>query len=165
MAVMLVTLKWPSGADTMHCTEVDVNELRKLRGDIATGASETDAEGQLVRAMRAVGMGPKPGGFTRDVSQPYLMSHPAKSNVQKRMLLNSTKSQNICPAPTNERALQMKLAQPAAPYARKKLQQDSASAARNEATLAAACTEFAKQNKPVPPELEKVCSDKRAKNK
>jgi hypothetical protein len=58
MAVMLVTMKWPSDAQTMQCTKEDVNELRRLRGDIVSGASETDAEGIMVRAMRQVGMVP-----------------------------------------------------------------------------------------------------------
>lgn len=163
MAVMTVTLKWPSGADTMHCSEVDVNELRKLRGDIVSGASETDAEGQLVRAMRAVGMGPKPGGFTRDISQPYLMNHPAKPGVQKMMMQNPTRTQNVCPA--TERPLEMKLAQPAQEHPRKKLAPNAAGAARNEATFAALCSEYARQNKAAPPELQKVCKDKRVKSK
>jgi len=86
MAVMRVTLKWAEGADPMHCTDVDVNELRKLRDGTTAGAKETDTEGQWVRAMRAAGLGPKPGECRRDVSPPYLMSHPANPAIQKMLL-------------------------------------------------------------------------------
>lgn len=162
MAVMLVTLTWPDGADTMQCTKVDVNELRKLRGDIATGKGEDDTEGQLVRAMRAAGLGPKPGGFTRDISQPFLMNHPAKPGVQK-MMMSTARTQGVCPAP--EHTLQMKLSQPAPPHPRKKREQDTAGAARNEAVLAAVCSEYAKQNKELPAELKQACNDKRVKGR
>ena len=167
MAVMLVKIRWPSDAQTMQCTNVEVNELRQLRGDIVSGASETDAEGMMVRAMRQVGMMPTQGrapAFSRDVAQPYLMSHPAKPSVQK-LMQGATQAQKVCPAPTAPHALQMKLAQPTREYPRHKLAPDAPAAARDEAMVAALCREYAKQNKALPQELQKVCSDKRVKSK
>ena len=169
MAVMRVTLKWAEGADPMHCTDVDVNELRKLRDGTTAGAKETDTEGQWVRAMRAAGLGPKPGECRRDVSPPYLMSHPANPAIQK-MLLKPMQGQAVCLAP--ERTLPMKLTQPVQEHPRTRLAQDKAGEARNEATLAALCPEHV-NGKPWPEnmdqtvqsKLEQACKDKRVKGK
>jgi hypothetical protein len=77
----------------------------------------------------------------------------------------ATQTQRVCPPPTALHAFENKVAQPAKEYPRKKLAQDAAAAARNEAMFAAVCSEYAKQNKTPPQELQKICNDKKVKSK
>src|SRR5258708_10157088 len=81
MAVMVVNMSWPGGTQTMQCTNVDVNDLRQWRSGVVRGAQEIDAEGKLAKAMREVGMIPKPSPApraTRGLTQPYLAPPPLK---------------------------------------------------------------------------------------
>jgi hypothetical protein len=167
MAVMVVKMTWPSGTPTMQCTNVDVNDLRRWRSDVVSGVQDIDAEGKLSRAMRDVGMVPKASPAsrsTRDVIQPYIDARPLKPKDKALLQVGTTAAAIVCP-PVAERALEMKLAQKPAEYAPKKLPQNAAAAVRNRQLFAAVCSAYASQNKPLPDELQKVCSNKSVKGK
>lgn len=167
MAVMVVKMKWPTGAKTLQCNSVDVNQLRQWRGDVLSGAQEIDAEGKLAHAMREVGMVPKSGQAphaTRDVTQPYLDARPLKPKDKMRLQGGSTAAAIVCP-PVAEHAMELKLSQKPAEYPPKKLPQNAAAAIRNRQQFAALCSAYAQQKKPLPDELQKVCSDKSVKSK
>jgi len=167
MAVMVVKMKWPSGAQTLQCNGVDVNQLRQWRGDVVSGAQAIDAEGKLARAMRDVGMSPKAGSAarsTRDITQPYLDARPLQP--QEKMLLQGgpTAAATVCP-PGEAHALETKQARKSAEYPQKKLPQNGAAALRHRQQFAALCSAYASQNKPLPNELQKVCRDKSVRAK
>jgi len=167
MAVMVVKMTWPTGARTMQCTDVDVNQLRQLRGDVVSGAQVIDAEGKLARAMRDVGIVPNSSQaprLTRDVTQPYIDARPLNPKDKALLQGGTTAAAIVCP-PVEAHALEMKLAQKPAEYSQKKLPQNAAAAVRNRQQFAELCSKYAKQNKPLPDELQKVCSDKSVKGK
>jgi len=167
MAVMVVNMSWPGGTQTMQCTNVDVNDLRQWRSGVVSGAQEIDAEGKLAKAMREVGMIPKPSPApraTRDLTQPYLDAQPLKPKDKALLHGGTTAAAIVCP-PAAEHALEKTLAQKPAQYAPKKLPQNAAAVVRNRQQFAALCSAYATQNKPLPNELQKVCSDKSVKRK
>jgi hypothetical protein len=162
MAVMMVTLRWPDGAQTMQCSAVDVNELRNLRGDVVSGKKEIDAEGRLAKIMRDAGMNFSSAQnpvFTRDITQRYLDSHPPKAEIMTQLRGGATITKKMCPAPI-ESAMEKKLTQKTPPHPQTKLTVDKGAAARNQALFAEVCQQYAKQNKPLPVELQRVCSGK-----
>jgi len=68
-----------AGAKTMQCADIDVNDLRKLRGEVIHGNKEIDTETRLVDAMRAVGMIPDAShapAFTPNIARLYLQNRP-----------------------------------------------------------------------------------------
>jgi len=167
MAVMVVNMSWPGGIQTMQCTSVDVNDLRQWRSGVVSGAQEIDAEGKLAKAMREVGMIPKPSPApraTRDLTQPYLDAQPLKPKDKALLHGGTTAAAIVCP-PAAEHALEKTPAQKPAQYAPKKLPQNAAAVVRNRQQFAALCSAYATQNKPLPNELQKVCSDKSVKRK
>jgi hypothetical protein len=161
MAVMVVKMQWPKDAKTMECNAVKVNDLRKWRGDVVSGAKEMDVEGRLSRAMREAGMVSEAAPAlhsSRDISQLSLNRHPPTANVRQQILGAGTKTMKVCPGPAAERTLATKLAQPLRETPRKKLEPDRAAAARNNAQFIELCRTYAEQNKKAWPELEQFCS-------
>jgi hypothetical protein len=162
MAVMVVTLRWPDGAQTMQCSAVDVNDLRSLRGEVVSGKKEIDPEGRLAKILRDAGMTPtaaRAPAFTRDITQRYLENHPPKAEIMTQLQGGATITKKMCPAPV-EHAMELKLAQKTPSHPQTKLRVDKGAAARNQAMFTEVCQQYAKQNKPLPAELQKVCSNK-----
>jgi hypothetical protein len=161
MAVMVVKMQWPKDAKTMQCNAVDVNNLRTWRGDPVSGTKEMDVDSRLSRAMREAGLVPqRPSAphSSRDISRLSLAQHPPKAALQQRIDGAETKTLKLCPAPTVEHALTEKLAKTPTETPRKKLEQDAAAAARNQAQFIELCKAYSKQAQKTWPELEQFCA-------